>query len=329
MTQTISLCMITKNEDNNLAQSLNSVKDLVNEIIIVDTGSTDKTITIAREFDSNIFEFSWNDSFSEARNESLRHATKDWILVLDADELVEKRDFSKIKDAIESAPKEVAGFSLQQRSYIRNFSSGAAKNESQFFKDFPFYVANNLVRLFKNNNGLKFKNRIHELIEDSIKERNLEYKKTDIIIHHFGSVKSKQFIDSKTNSYSRLILKQLEDEPDNERYNYQAARMYLSKKDFTKALGFFVKTSKINPNYKLVFSEIAKIYLQMNDKNRAIEYFKKSLRQNPESSCANNLAVIYMSMGKFEQAKEILEEWMKNDPNNEALKHNYNECLKN
>ena len=86
----------------------------------------------------------------------------------------------------------------------------------------------------------------------------------------------------------------------------------------------------LDPNYKLVFSEIAKTYLRMNDKNKAIEYFKKSVNQNPENpSPANNLAVVYMSIGKFEQAKEILEEQLKKHPENGALKQNYEECVKN
>ena len=76
--------MITKNEEFFLEQCLNSVKDLVDEIIIVDTGSNDKTKDIARKFTDNIFDFEWCDDFSAARNESLKHATGDWILVLDA-----------------------------------------------------------------------------------------------------------------------------------------------------------------------------------------------------------------------------------------------------
>lgn len=67
----------------------------------------------------------------------------------------------------------------------------------------------------------------------------------------------------------------------------------------------------------------------MNDKNRAIEYFKKSIKYNPDNpSPANNLAVVYMSIGKFKQAKKILEEQLKKHTENKALKYNYNECLK-
>ncbi len=324
--------MITKNEERYLEQCLKSVKEIADEIIIVDTGSTDKTKETAKRFNAKIFDFKWVDDFSAARNESLKHAAKDWILVLDADEVVEKNDFKKIKDAVENAENDLAGFQLEQRSYINNFFEGALKNDSDFglVRQYPFYIPHNLVRLFKNSLGLKFRHRVHELIEDSIIEKNLKYKKIDAVLHHFGSLKDEKLIGDKTKEYSKIILKQLEEGPENARYNYQAARMHLGRNDFSNALKYFEKTAKLNPNYKLVFSEIAKIYLQMNDKNRAIEHFKKSMKYNLENpSPANNLAVVYMSMGKFGQAKKILEGQLKKYPDNKALKYNYEKCLEN
>ena len=94
---TISLCMIVKNEERCLARCLESVKDFVHEIIIVDTGSTDKTVEIAREFTDSVYYFEWTDDFAEARNFALQYATSDYILQLDADEwLGEGRDHLKL-----------------------------------------------------------------------------------------------------------------------------------------------------------------------------------------------------------------------------------------
>ncbi len=327
----ISLCIITKNEEKYLEQCLNSIKDIVDEIIVVDTGSTDKTIEIAKKYKAKIFHFNWIDDFSAARNESLKHAAKDWILVLDADEVVEKEDLSKIKNTIEN-PEDFVGFQLEQRSYLNNFFEGAVKNKSDFelAGNYPFYIPHFLVRLFKNKLGIYFKHKIHELAEDSIIEKNLKYKKIDVVLHHFGSLKDEKTVKEKAGQYSKIIVKQLQENPESARYNYQAGRMYLGINDFSSALRHFEKAAKLNPNYILVFSEIAKIYLQMNDKNRAIEYLKKSVKYNPGNpSPANNLAVVYMSMGKFEQAKKVLEEQLKKHPNNAALRYNYDECLKN
>src|SRR4030066_1633675 len=89
---TISVCMIVKNEEKFLAQCLKSVKDATDEIIIVDTGSADKTVEIAQSFGAKVYHHPWRNSFSEARNHSISYAVCDWILQIDADESLEQAD---------------------------------------------------------------------------------------------------------------------------------------------------------------------------------------------------------------------------------------------
>lgn len=91
----ISLCMIVKNEEDVLARCLASVKDIIDEIIIVDTGSTDRTKEVASAFSAKIYDFTWCDDFSAARNYAFSKATKDFILWLDADDIIEERERSK------------------------------------------------------------------------------------------------------------------------------------------------------------------------------------------------------------------------------------------
>lgn len=86
---TISLCMIVKNEEANLACCLDSVADLVDEIIIVDTGSTDRTVEIASRYTEKVYSYSWRDDFSDARNESFSRAAMDYCMWMDADDVLE------------------------------------------------------------------------------------------------------------------------------------------------------------------------------------------------------------------------------------------------
>ena len=86
---TISLCMIVKNEQDVIARCLESVKNIVDEIIIVDTGSSDRTVEIASHYTQNIYHFDWIDDFSAARNFSFSKATKEYILWLDADDVIQ------------------------------------------------------------------------------------------------------------------------------------------------------------------------------------------------------------------------------------------------
>lgn len=88
--KTIALCMIVKNEQEYLRRCLDSVKGKVDQIVIVDTGSTDETVNIAKEYTNDIHHMDWNNNFAAARNESIKYATTDYILVLDADEYLEE-----------------------------------------------------------------------------------------------------------------------------------------------------------------------------------------------------------------------------------------------
>ena len=100
---TISLCMIVKNEEKVLRRCLDSVKDLMDEIIIVDTGSTDRTKQIAKEYTEQIYDFQWTDDFSAARNFSFSKATKEYIYVADADEMLDeinRQRFSRLKEVL-------------------------------------------------------------------------------------------------------------------------------------------------------------------------------------------------------------------------------------
>jgi glycosyltransferase involved in cell wall biosynthesis len=89
--------LIAKNEEANLTACLQPVADLVNEIVVVDTGSTDRTRSLAASFGARVFEFPWVDDFSAARNESLRHATGQWIFWLDADDRVDETNRGELQ----------------------------------------------------------------------------------------------------------------------------------------------------------------------------------------------------------------------------------------
>jgi glycosyltransferase involved in cell wall biosynthesis len=93
----MSLCLIAKNEEAHLPACLPSVEGLLDEMIVVDTGSTDRTKEVAAQLGARVFDFPWVDSFAAARNESLRHATGDWILWLDGDELFTEADRQKFR----------------------------------------------------------------------------------------------------------------------------------------------------------------------------------------------------------------------------------------
>ena len=115
--QRVSLCMIVRDEEKNLEACLAPVADLFDEIIIVDTGSQDGTIEIARRFTPHVHHFQWCDDFSAARNESLRHATGDWIFWLDADDRVGPSQVADLRRFVRATRRAAASVFAQYQAF--------------------------------------------------------------------------------------------------------------------------------------------------------------------------------------------------------------------
>jgi tetratricopeptide (TPR) repeat protein len=145
----ISLCMIVKDEEAGLARCLASVQGVVDEIIVVDTGSIDRTVAIAQQFGAAVYHHPWQDDFAKARNESLRYAQGDWILVLDADEVLRAACLPALRQAI-SAPNCIAVTLLREEI-------GAQQN--------PYTL---LSRLFRRHPQIQFQRPYHETIDESV-----------------------------------------------------------------------------------------------------------------------------------------------------------------
>src|SRR6056297_1597902 len=116
----LSLCMIVKNEEKMLAECLQSVADVVDEMIIVDTGSTDKTIDIAKKYKAEIHTFDWNGDFSAARNESIKYASGNWILWMDADERLNPDSKEELRSIVNKAATQPEIYKVN----IKNFQKG-------------------------------------------------------------------------------------------------------------------------------------------------------------------------------------------------------------
>jgi glycosyltransferase involved in cell wall biosynthesis len=187
----LTLCMIVKNEERYLADCLQSVKGIADEIVIVDTGSTDSTIEIAQSYNANVHYFEWINDFSAARNYALSKSTGDWILYLDADERLDeksKRDLLKII----SSPQKI-GYYCNVLSIDRE----SGRDHSLRY-----------VRLFCNIPGLKFIGKVHEQIEPSLYECGVALITSKILINHIGYNVG---LEEKQNKAKRNLFLLLED----------------------------------------------------------------------------------------------------------------------
>lgn len=171
--QHLSLCMIVKNEEDVLPRCLKSVSGLIQEIIIVDTGSTDSTLAVAKEFSAKTYKYTWDNNFSNARNFALMQASGDWILILDADEILGYENTDQFQPLL-SDPKTEAYF-------IRIVSILGASYEIETSED-------HVLRLFRNRPEYRFSGAIHEQVYPSVIDfvGADRIKKAPLTIYHDG-----------------------------------------------------------------------------------------------------------------------------------------------
>ena len=259
---TLSLCMIVKNEEKYLVQCLKSVRDVVDEIIIVDTGSTDKTADIARVFGARLFEFPWTGDFSAARNHSLAQATGSWILVLDGDEVISSQDFGELKSLVRKRQTSPVAYSIVTRNYINNMGViGWTPKDGQYPEEAGAgWVISAKVRLVPRRKDIFFSNPVHETLEASLNKVNIPVRPCNVIVHHYGKLDVQKDIQ-KGEDYYLLGKIKYESDPTNVKYIYELAKQahQLHKNDETMELWLkllsLIEADPESPGYR----EIIKI----------------------------------------------------------------------
>ncbi len=196
---TVTLTMIVKDEEEMLPGCLEAVHGAVDEIVIVDTGSTDRTVEIAESFGAKVVNFPWNGSFSDARNVSLDHATSDWVLYLDADEHLVPEDAAQLRTLLGRTWREA--FYLVETNYTGGEDSGSS-------------VAHLALRLFRRRPEYRFEGRVHEqktqTMPTFLPER---FETTAIRMRHYGYLKSRISAREKSQRNIELLEQEAKESP--------------------------------------------------------------------------------------------------------------------
>ncbi len=211
----LSVCMIVKDEEKDLPTALSSIKGLADEIIVVDTGSKDGTVAIAQSCGARVFHFAWCDDFSAARNESLKHATKDFILWLDGDDELRKEDHRKIKDHLRRRP----GWGAYLRTYVEG--EGHALQ----------------LRVFPNHRSIRFEGRIHEQAIQSLQAKGIPLSTCDAAIIHHGYEKP-EALPEKLRRNRKILEEELAGCPENLNTMFFLARTCLGLGETVSALAY-------------------------------------------------------------------------------------------
>jgi glycosyltransferase involved in cell wall biosynthesis/Flp pilus assembly protein TadD len=211
---TLSLCMIVKNEESALPSCLDSVKGLVNEIIVVDTGSTDRTVEIAKSYGAKVYSHPWEDHFSKHRNQSIEYATKDWIFILDADETLAPGSHDAVLEAVKNDSIDSLYVLVKNK-----FDNGRGE------------AANNSLRIFRNNGIIRYEGRVHNRLVGYT--NSMIYPVT---IHHEGYNLSPEQNRKKFLRTSALLKRDIEENPSHPRAYHYLAASYLSQNMHREAI---------------------------------------------------------------------------------------------
>lgn len=289
----VSLCMIVKNEEHNLQNCLNSIKDYVDEVIIVDTGSDDRTVEIAKALGAVVVEVPWQNNFSFARNAGLDQAGGDWILFIDADEEVLPENRDSLKNL---AASNADGF------FLHVLNVGDAGN----------CIRQTALRLFKNKPVYRFRGAIHEQIIDSILDHNPQAKLTalDIKIKHTGYQAAAVNRKDKIKRNIDILEAEYKKSPADGFLFFNLGTEYLRSGEFSRALDYYQQAEQISPpgmSYTHVLGKKKIIALtSLNQHQPALESIERYLERYPDyTDLVFMKANIYYQLGNYGEALKL------------------------
>ncbi|MFC4100284.1 glycosyltransferase [Paenibacillus xanthanilyticus] len=302
----ISLCMIAKDEADVIARCLRSVASAVDEIIVVDTGSTDGTPEIARGLGANVYAIPWQDDFALARNATLEHARGQWILILDADEELDPASVPKLRQLAASGG--VEGFFV----HVYNFAGDR--------EDSPA-VINPTIRLFRNDPQHRFAGRIHEQITPSIQARNpaAAFMLSDVRVNHYGYREEVIRRKNKTERNLLLLQETLKENPNDPFHLYNIAVEWMRLGRVQEALEAF-RTSRMTTDPKTSYAHLlykceAKCHLALRQFDQGAAICEQGAAIYPGYSDLYHYAgIFHMNRGDLTAAKEAFARAVKAGP---------------
>ncbi|MGK7948983.1 MAG: tetratricopeptide repeat protein [Xenococcaceae cyanobacterium] len=306
----LSLCTIVKNEEQSLPKCLETVRDLVDDIVILDTGSTDKTVEIAEQFGAKVHYFEWCNDFAIARNEALRYVESEWVLVLDADEALNPAIAPQLKQVIASDDNLVVNLIRQE--------VGAAQS--------PYSLVS---RLFRRHRDIKFTRPYHALIDDSVREIltkepqwrviNLE----EVAILHYGyQAEAINSLDKYTRA--RVMMEKfLATHPHDPYVCSKLGALYLQSGSVKTGIKFLKQGLKSNladpPVLFELYYSLGNAYNRKLDYERAKKQYQKAIEQPIlpilKIGAYNNLGSLLLNLGNLQEARQALLQTIKLDPN--------------
>lgn len=327
----LSFCMIARDEEARIARCLESVCDVVDEIVVLDTGSCDRTIAIAQSYGAKVHSFAWCNDFSTARNESLKYVTGDWILVLDADEVLVPEIVPALQQAIQSEQHLVLNLIRQE--------VGAAQS--------PYSL---ISRLFRRHPDIQFTRPYHALIDDSVMTLlqrephwQIGYLPNTAILHE-GYQSELIVSKDKFNKARNTMEGFLATHPNDPYVCSKLGALYVQMGEANKGLELLKKGLRaIHSNttantkndtstlYELHY-HLGSVYGDTQNYDKAEHHYQAALQQPIPAllklGAMINLGNIFKEKGNLQAAKSLYEQALQIEPEFAIAHHNLGTTLK-
>jgi tetratricopeptide (TPR) repeat protein len=264
-------------------------------MIVIDTGSTDRSKDIAVTFGAQVYDYEWKNDFAAARNYSIQKASGEWILILDGDEVISPLDHENFKKIVKKTPRAPIAYSITTRNYnqLANIV-GWVPNDGTYPDEEAAigWLPSDKVRLFYGKDQIRFEGAVHELVDPVLKRNGIEIKKCSIPVHHYGRL-DKERLDRKGEIYFEIGQKKLAEMGDDVNALRELAIQATILERNQEALDLWQRLLAINP-----FPELA-----------AIAYV--------------NMGTVYSRLGRFEDALDVGEKAVECDPDLKEARYNY------
>lgn len=323
---TLGLSMIVRDAARDLPRCLDSVRSIVDEMVIADTGSRDASREVARSFGARTMDISWNDDFAEARNQCLAAMRSDWVLVLDADEMLDENDGTRVRGLLNAGGP--AGYQVTIRNFVltlqdRVWDKAALPNDTRLAagRRYPAYVDHHNVRLFRNEPAIRFRGRVHESVGPVIAEQKRAIGAANFPIYHFGLAAAGEERAAKNRYYRELGRQKLREMPRDAQAHLELGLVEMDNfGDVAEALRLFREACRLNPRFGAAwfFQGVARI--RQNDFSGALDCLRQAEEQGHRTALvAETRGDALYNGGAYRDAATAYQTALRRDPGNPWL----------
>jgi LPS sulfotransferase NodH/glycosyltransferase involved in cell wall biosynthesis len=291
----ISLCIVVRNEESFLGDAIASARPVIDEVVVVDTGSTDGTLAVARAAGARVIEAEWPGDLASAHDLPVAHAQGDWVLALDADEVLDPTSRHRIANLAASDTFDAYEFPVRNYQHDWRFAKWrAADPRHPMSRGSQGYVLSRPIRLFRRRAEYRYWGRVHQTIEPAVLGSGGRIGRADVPIHHYGFLR---FDRDKSDLYLRLARRHAHDHPEHPRPWLELGVLLLEEGDAPAAAEAFRRARALGDRGQASFY-LATALLELGGAVESISLLSEAVRLNPRDEyVAYDRADAWQSLG--------------------------------